>query len=401
MNRKPNTTITAPLGFRASGISCGIKESNKPDLGILVCDVPASSAGCFTKNKFRAAPVEISLKHLASGQSIGLVVNSGNANACTGEKGLEDAENMAKLLASKLNTDKENILVASTGIIGKCLDMQKIETGISLAFDELASDRDAGLAFSEAILTTDTKIKTAYTEFELSGNKIKIAGTAKGSGMISPNMATMLAFITTDAKIPANQLHELLNQAVDVSFNRISVDGQMSTNDSVYILASGLACKDNLTSEQLTIFAEHLTRICKKLAIAIVEDGEGATKIFHVTVSGANSKSDAHRIARAIADSLLVKTAIHGEDPNWGRIISAAGATGIDFDPNNVICKIGDEVVFRNGVPTDFNIETLKNIMQRKELYISLSLNIGSAEDTVHACDLSKEYVEINAFYHT
>ncbi len=398
-----NKTITAPLGFRAAGVSCGLKESSKPDLALLVCDVMACSAGCFTTNRFRAAPVEISLKHIANGYSRAIVVNSGNANACTGQRGIEDASDMAKMLATKLNIDDSDVLVASTGVIGQQLDMLKISTGINQAFEKLSSDKSAGLAFSQAILTTDTKIKTAYTEFHLpdEAGTIKIAGSAKGSGMISPNMATMLAFITTDAKIAPSELRKLIRQAVDKTFNRITVDAQMSTNDSVYILASGLACENELTSKQLQIFGGYLTEICKQLAIAIVRDGEGATKTFHITVEGAKSSEDGHKIARAVADSLLVKTAIHGGDPNWGRIISAAGACNISFDPNKLICIIGDEIVFERGVPAKFDTEKLKNIMRQDDIDIILKLAEGTETETVHTCDLSKEYIDINAFYHT
>ncbi len=400
-NADANRSITSPRGFRASGISCGLKESGKRDLGLLICDVPASSAGCFTTNRFRAAPVEISVEHLKSGFSRGIVVNSGNANACTGERGFKNAKDMTHILAEKLGIKDEDILVASTGIIGNQLDMEKISKGITKAFNELGDNEASGLAFSESILTTDTKIKTAYTEFKIEDDIIRIAGSAKGSGMISPKMATMLAFITTDAKIVPEQLQKIIRKASDASFNRITVDGQMSTNDSVYIFASGLACRSELSEEQLEIFSSYLTEICSELALAIVEDGEGATKTFHVTVEGAKTTNDAHKIARAIADSLLVKTAIHGGDPNWGRIISAAGAAGVEFKPDTVVCSIGSEIVFQAGMPVCPNEEKIKQIMKQNDISISLRLNEGNASNTVHSCDLSKEYIEINAFYHT
>jgi glutamate N-acetyltransferase/amino-acid N-acetyltransferase len=396
-----NSTITAPLGFRAAGGPCGLKASGKPDLGLLVCDVPAAVAGCFTQNNVKAAPVDISREHIKSGYSRGLVVNSGNANACTGSRGLNDAKMMTQVLANKIKASPRDILVASTGIIGRFLDMEKVTTGINQNFEKLNNDEQAGMDFLQAIQTTDTTLKQSFREFEVEGQVIKIAGVAKGSGMINPNMATMLSFITTDAKISPTDLRSQLAQAVSRSFNRITVDGEMSTNDTVFLFASGMACKESLGHVWQSEFGENLYEICNELALAVVADGEGATKVFHVMVTGANSYTQAHKLARAVAQSLLVKTAIHGGDPNWGRIISAAGAAGVAFKPTHATCSIGNIVVFRNGLGENVELKRLEEIMKQKDIWITLDLGDGEASDVVHSCDLSKGYIDINAFYHT
>ncbi len=396
-----NQTITAPLGFRASGVTCGLKASGKPDLGLLVCDVPAVVAGCFTSNNVKAAPVEISREHIKSGYSRGLVVNSGNANACTGEQGLDDAQTMAQQLAVKLGVSTRDILVASTGIIGRFMDMEKIKNGIDMGFARLANDDASGNAFLAAIMTTDTRPKSAYREFEVNGQTIKIAGVAKGSGMICPNMATMLSFITTDAKIAPADLRGHLVQAVSRSFNRITVDGDMSTNDTVLLFASGMACREPLGHVWQSEFGENLYEVCNELALAVVADGEGATKVFHVMVTGAKSFTQAHKIARSVAQSPLVKTAVHGGDPNWGRIICAAGYAGVPFNPQHASCSIGNIVVFKNGLGENADLDRLQEIMKQSDIWITLDLGEGEASDVVHSCDLSKGYVDINAFYHT
>ncbi len=396
-----NRTITGPVGFKAAGVTCGIKASGKPDLGLLVCDVPAVVAGCFTQNNVKAAPVEISREHIKSGIARGLVVNSGNANACTGERGLNDAEKMAHLLAGKMGVSTRDILVASTGIIGRFMEMQKITAGVNEAFGKLATDENSGMDFLNAIMTTDTTYKQSYREFEVSGQLIKIAGVAKGSGMICPNMATMLSFITTDAKLSPSDLRGQLAQAVSRSFNRITVDGDMSTNDTVLIFASGMACKEPLGSVWQSEFGENLYEVCNELALAVVRDGEGATKVFHVMVTGAKSYTQAHKIARSVASSPLVKTAVHGGDPNWGRIVCAAGYANVPFNPEHAACSIGNIVVFKDGIGQDADLTRLQDIMKQKDIWITLDLGDGDASDVVHSCDLSKGYIDINAFYHT
>jgi glutamate N-acetyltransferase/amino-acid N-acetyltransferase len=396
-----NQTITGPLGFKAAGVTCGLKVSGKPDLGLLMCDVPASVAGCFTQNHTKAAPVEISREHIKSGYTRGVVVNSGNANACTGQQGLNDAQAMTESVSEHFKISPRDVLVASTGIIGRFMDMDKVNKGIDEAVKSLGSDETSGMNFLNAIMTTDTKLKMSYREFEVNGKPVKIAGVAKGSGMICPNMATMLSFITTDAKMTPAELRNHLAQAVGRSFNRITVDGDMSTNDTVLLFASGMACTENLGHVWQSEFGENLYEVCNELALAVVEDGEGATKVFHVMVTGASSYTQAHKIARQIAQSPLVKTAVHGGDPNWGRIVCSAGSAGVPFNPQTATCSIGDIVVFKHGLGENADLPRLEAIMKQKDIWITLDLGDGDASDVVHSCDLSKGYVDINAFYHT
>jgi glutamate N-acetyltransferase/amino-acid N-acetyltransferase len=396
-----NQTVTGPLGFKAAGVTCGLKVSGKPDMGLLICDVPAAVAGCFTQNHTKAAPVEISREHIKSGYSRGVVVNSGNANACTGQQGLNDAQMMTQNVANHMRISSRDILVASTGIIGRFMDMEKVNKGIDDAYSKLSSDETSGMDFLNAIMTTDTKLKMSYREFEINGRIVKISGVAKGSGMICPNMATMLSFITTDAKLTPAELRNHLAQAVGRSFNRITVDGDMSTNDCVMLFASGMACTENLGHVWQSEFGENLYEVCNELALAVVDDGEGATKVFHVMVTGASSYTQAHKIARQIAQSPLVKTAVHGGDPNWGRIICAAGSASVPFNPQAATCSIGDIVVFKHGLGENADLARLETIMKQKDIWITLDLGDGEASDVVHSCDLSKGYVDINAFYHT
>jgi len=396
-----NRTITAPKGFKAAATACGLKDSDQLDLALLVCEPSTTAAACFTRNDVQAAPIQISREHLKGPTIRGLVVNSGNANACTGERGLNDASQMTRLLAEKLNVSPREVLVASTGVIGRYLDMAKISTGIHQAWNKLADDENAGSEFAQAIMTTDTTPKQAYRQFDVDGATIRLAGAAKGAGMIAPNMATMLAFITTDAKISAMDLRSHLAQAVGRSFNRITVDGEMSTNDMVAVFASGRASEQELGPAWHSPFGEHLYELCNELALAILADGEGATKVFHVVVTGGRNFTQVQKIARAVAQSLLVKTAIHGGDPNWGRIISAAGAPALQFNPNTATCSIGSIVVFKNGEAAEFNEHQVKKIMSGSDIWITLDLGAGDASDVVHSCDLSKQYVHINALYHT
>ena len=396
-----NQTLTAPKGFKTGSAACGLKTGGALDLGILVCETDAACAACFTQNTVQAAPILISREHLKTGRARALVVNSGNANACTGDRGLSDALTMTQLLADKLHVSARQVLVASTGVIGRFLNMEKITKGIDAAWANLGGDADAGAAFARAIMTTDRRPKTAYREFDVDGQTIRLAGSAKGAGMIAPNLATMLAFITTDAKIAPADLRSHLVQAVGRTFNRITVDGQMSTNDAVVVLASALAGPQEIGHAWQSPFGQHLYELCNELALAIVADGEGATKVFHVTVTAARSFTQARRIAQAVAESLLVKTAIHGGDPNWGRIISAAGACGADFKPHAASCAIGNVVVFEKGMGTEPNARPLAEIMKTDDIWITLDLHEGDASDIVHSCDLSKDYVDINALYHT
>lgn len=396
-----NCSITAPKGFRAAGVHSGLKANNGLDLGLLVCDEPAVAAGAFTRNAVVAAPVELSRDHLKAQRARAIVVNSKNANACTGSRGLADAARMAETTAGHLGISSREVLVASTGVIGEFLPMNKIEAGIASASTQLADTAGAGRDFARSILTTDTKIKVAYRECECDDKKVRIAGAAKGSGMIAPNMATMLAFITTDVAITAGGLQLCLGQAVESSFNRITVDGQCSTNDSVFIMASGMAGNSPIHSAWGSAFAENLVEVCNELALAIVRDGEGATRVFHVVVRGAASHTDARLVSRSVADSPLVKTAVYAGDPNWGRIVQAAGASGAAVDPQRMTCDIGTVRVFDKGIAADFEESDAADQMLQDDVWIELDLGSGDGVAVTHSCDLSKKYVTINADYRT
>jgi glutamate N-acetyltransferase/amino-acid N-acetyltransferase len=398
-----NSTITAPRDFLAAGLHCGIKESRKFDLGLIACPAGAVAAAVFTTNKIVAAPVAISKRHLKSRAIYGIVVNSGNANACTGRKGLADAVKMCQAAASRMQVDPHQILVASTGIIGHVLPIAKITNGIKKAAVGLSESASAGLNFAKAIMTTDTKPKQAVKRLEISGKKITIAAAVKGAGMIAPNMATTLCFITTDIAISKTLLQKVLKEAIGNSLNKLTVDGWQSTNDTAIILASGLAKNAVIAKQDARYrrFAAALADLCDDLARQMAADAEGATRIFKVVVSGAASKAEAQKCARAIADYDLVKCAIHGADPNWGRIICAAGSCGVKLNPRKLTCKIGDTTVFRNGRPVKFNPKAVSKIIAAKEHTITVSLGAGKASDFCYGCDLSRQYVTINAEYHT
>lgn len=389
-----------PLGYKSAGIHCGIKKSRK-DLAIIVSDYPATAAGVFTLNKVQAAPVLISKKHLNECDKFyAIIVNSGNANACTGERGYIDAELMAEHTADLINVKKEQVLVASTGVIGEPLPMEKILNSITTLKNFLidGDEKDA----AEAIMTTDTFYKAESTSFIIDGNEVTISGIAKGSGMIHPNMATMLGFITTDAEIEKDLLQEMLKNTVDKTFNRIVVDGDTSTNDMVLMLsnaASGVVIAKGSDSQKT--FEAELFTLLKKLAIDIVKDGEGATKLVEVKIEGANSKEEALKAAKTIALSPLVKTAIHGEDANWGRIIAAVGYSGIDFDPAKFEIYInGTQILKQNYIVTLPNAvanQTLKSEL----IELVVKLNQGNESANCWTCDFSEDYVKINGSYRT
>ncbi len=402
--------ITAPLGFKAAGVHCGIKE-NRPDLALIYSEVPAVAAGAFTTNKVKAAPVILSQKKIRKGEAQAIVVNSGNANACTGKRGFEDAVKMCELTAKKLAIAPEKVLVASTGVIGEYLPMDKIEKGIELASKSLSSQGNTQA--SEAILTTDRMIKTIALETNIpgQGNKwVRIGAIAKGAGMIAPNLATMLCFITTDACITHDALKEALQNAVNKSFNQISVDGDMSTNDTVIILANGKAGNKKIKTwkkkptlrvedENFVKFCEALEYICTYLAKLIVKDGEGANRIFEVKVEGAPFPKDARRIARAVATSNLVKTAIAGASPNWGRIMAALGSAQTKIKPEKVEIFIEDILVVKNGEPAGASLVSLQNAMSKNEVKITIKLNQGTCETKFWGCSLTEKYVKINKRY--
>ena len=405
---KKNNTITSPKGFLAAGVRCGIKKSGKNDLGLLVCPSGAKAAAVFTTNKIVSAAVTVCKRHVKSKSISAVVVNSGNANACTGEKGIKNAIAMCGKTARELKianrkSQIENVLVASTGIIGEHLPMQKIAAGIEKAAAQLSDSPEGGLDFIRAIMTTDTRPKQAVRVLDISGCEVTIAGAVKGAGMIAPNMATTLCFITTDAAISKPLLGGALKAAIGESLNRLTVDGHQSTNDTAIILASGLAGNRPIVSRcpRYKKFAKALGELCDDLARQMALDAEGATRMFKVIVKGAATKADAAKACRAIADYPLVKCAVHGGDPNWGRIICAAGSVGVKLNPEKLSCKLGQVTVFKNGKPAKFDPDKASKVISQTEHTITVDLGAGKASDFCYGCDLSAEYVSINADYHT
>jgi glutamate N-acetyltransferase/amino-acid N-acetyltransferase len=396
-------TLTTPKGFLAAGLPCGIKASGKSDLGLLVCPTGATAAAVFTTNKIVSAGVQVSREHLKSRKAYAVVVNSGNANACTGRLGLANARKMCALTAEYLNVEPQEVLVASTGIIGHQLPMEKVARGITQAVPLLSDSPKAGSAFGQAIMTTDTRLKQACRELKLGRTLVKIAGTVKGAGMIGPNMATTLLFMTTDVAISKPWLGKALEEAIDSSLNRLTVDGHQSTNDTALLLASGLAGNSpiNRLSRPYQLFLKALTELCTDLVHQMALDAEGATRMFKVVVKGAATRADAVKAARAVADYPLFKCAVHGGDPNWGRIICAIGSSGVNLNPGKLSCKLDDLYVFRNGAPTNFKPKEAARIVCRREHTITVDLGVGRLSDFYYGCDLSAEYVRINADYHT
>jgi len=398
-----NNTITAPRGFLSAGVHCGIKKSGKLDLGLILCPTGAKAAALFTTNKIVSATVQVCKEHIKSPSVWAVVVNSGNANTCTGQAGIKNAITMCSETAKQIEVDPHNILVASTGIIGEPLPIKKIAAGIPKAVTKLSASNKAGLDFAKAIMTTDTKPKQAVRQLEISGRKVAIAGAVKGAGMIAPNMATTLLFITTDAAITKPLLAKALKSAVGNSLNKLTVDGHQSTNDTAIILASGLAGNRPIVSQcpRYKKFARALADLCDDLTKQMALDAEGATRIFKVIVKGAATKADAAKAARAVADYPLVKCAVRGADPNWGRIICAVGSAGVRLNPNKLSCKLGDITVLKNGAPKKFDAKRASKVISQREHTITVDLGAGVCSDFCYGCDLSKEYVAINADYHT
>ena len=394
--------ITAPNGFLSAGLACGLKKSGNKDLALIFSKTKADAAGVFTQNDVKAAPVKLSQSRIGNGKARAIIANSGNANACTGARGMTDAEKMIELTAAGLEVKPEEVLIASTGIIGEPLDMDKIESGIS---DITSSLTDDGTEAAEAILTTDDKVKEIAYSFTLPqrGTTVKIGGIAKGSGMIHPNMATMLGFITTDINIKQELLQEALQEVVEVSFNRISVDGDQSTNDTVFVLANGEAGNNIIEEkdEDFQALVKALEAVAIHLAQAIVKDGEGATKFITIKVREAVSERQAVKIARTIANSSLVKTACFGNDPNWGRILAAIGNSKADIDPDQLLVAINGQQLFKDGLPVGKTRDDLEGLMDDEEIEIEVNLKAGKSSTEFWTTDLSYEYVEINAEYHT
>ncbi|AMQ05476.1 bifunctional glutamate N-acetyltransferase/amino-acid acetyltransferase ArgJ [Sporosarcina psychrophila] len=399
LKRISGNNIVSPIGFKATGIHCGIKHK-KNDLALLVSEVPANVAGVFTTNAIQAAPLMVTKEAMQqTGKMQAIIVNSGNANACTGQQGLKDARLMQQKAAEKLGIAPALVGVASTGIIGEMMRMEPIVNGIQKL--EPSSELEGSILFSQAILTTDTVTKNTAYSTVIDGKKITIAGTAKGSGMIDPNMATMLGFITTDAKIESVHLQAALKTVTDLTFNSITVDGDTSTNDMVLVMANGMAGNNSLTPahpdwEQ---FTEALHAVSQDLAKMIAKDGEGATKLIEVEVSGAITDIEARKIAKTVVGSPLVKTAIFGCDANWGRIIAAVGYSGATLDPNAIKIKIGSTTVVENGEPVPFSEAQLLIYLKQPEVKISVDLHQGIGKGVAWGCDLTYDYVQINATY--
>lgn len=391
--------VTAARGFSAAGIYCGIRKVKK-DLALIVSEVPATVAGVFTINRTQAAPILVDKAQLKrTTLCSAIVVNSGNANACTGERGLNDAWSVVRATANVLNIPEKHVMVSSTGVIGQYLPMDKILPAIPELAQRLnqAGNGDA----AEAIMTTDTYPKEAAVRFTLGATEITIGGVAKGSGMIAPNMATMLGFVTTDASLPQPLLQKALAVATNRSFNRISVDGDMSTNDQVLMLANGLAKNEPMreNSEEYQLFCVALEYVLIKLAKMIARDGEGATKLIEILVRGARSEEEAAQAARAVANSNLVKTAVHGADANWGRVLTAVGYSGIDFNPDDVDISFNAVPILKRNYQIVLDEEKAKEALLQENVVIAISLNQGDQFARFWTCDLTKEYVHINASY--
>lgn len=397
-----NGSITNPRGFSAGGLHCGLKKTNRHDLGAVVCEVPATAAAVYTLNVIQAAPIDVTKNSIAVEQKMqAMIVNSGNANACTGKQGEEDAYLMRASAAQALNLPEHLVGVTSTGVIGELLPMDKIVNGIKQLPSAL--NQLGGNDFCEAILTTDLVQKMISVQVQIDGETVHIAGAAKGSGMIHPNMATMLGFITTDARIEHQALQSLLNKATDASFNMITVDGDTSTNDMVVAMASGLVDHTVLTSAhpEWAAFEAAFLHVAQYLAKAIARDGEGATKLLEVHVEGAESDASARRIVKTVIGSSLVKSAIFGADANWGRIIAAVGRAGEPVQPDTVDIRIGDISVLEQSRPVRFDEDEAEAYLKGEHIQIFISLHIGSGQAVGWGCDLTYEYVRINAAYRT
>ena len=401
MERIIEGSVTSPRGFRAGAARAGIKAGGADllDLGLLSADQASAAAGVFTTNKVKAAPVMLCQERLSRSRPRAVIVNSGCANACTGEKGMADAQEMAALAAGRLGVEAEEVLVASTGVIGVPLPMGLLRSAIG----KVALSSEAGHDFARAIMTTDTFPKETALAFDVGGAKVTVGAAAKGAGMIHPKMATLLCFVTTDAVIDSELATSMLRQAVDVSFNMISVDGDTSTNDSVLLLASGLAGNKPLeaNTKEAEIFQSALVDICTYLAKCVARDGEGATRMIEVKLEGAVSDAEARLAARAVVRSPLVKTAIHGADPNWGRIVAALGASGANVDQSRIDLSLGELVIVKAGLPVNFDKGAARAVLGSSEVPLSIGLNLGSGTATAWGCDLSEEYVTENSAYST
>lgn len=403
MNVIEGKSVSCVKGYRAAGLSVGLKRSGKPDMGLIVSDRPAVSAAVFTTNVVKAAPVLLDQEYVKHPTTRALIINSGIANACTGVQGLEDAKAMAECVAEHVGCDPKEVLVYSTGVIGQTLNMELIRRGIGLCAGALASDGDE---VHRAIMTTDTKPKCVFVEVPVGGVTVSICGIAKGSGMIHPNMATMLSYVITDAAVSKELLTEMQKEITDTTFNMVTVDGDTSTNDTATIVANGAAGNpliDSRENEDYQAFYDAVYYVTETLAKAIAADGEGATRLMEVVVEGAESREQARTCARAVASSNLVKAAIHGADANWGRVVCAMGYSGADFDPMKVDVAFesarGSIDVYLQGVPLLFDEDRALEILKEDTVRIRIHMHSGEERIVAWGCDLTKDYVEINGSY--
>jgi glutamate N-acetyltransferase/amino-acid N-acetyltransferase len=387
-----------PEGFRAAGVACGLKPDGK-DLALIASSRPAVATGVFTTNQVQAAPIQVNREHLADNTAQAIVINSKNANACTGERGLADARQTAREVARELDIAPENVLVNSTGVIGVPLPMENIRAGIPAAVRDLRDD--GWVDASAAIMTTDTVPKLASAQFRLDGRAVTICGIAKGAGMIAPDMATMLGFVATDAAVDPGRLETCLRVATDRSFNCITVDGDRSTNDTVLLLANGAACERQLSGDEIESFQKGLNAVCGSLARQIARDGEGATKLITIRVAGAASSRDARTIGLSVGNSNLVKTAVFGRDPNWGRILCAIGYAGVPVEPYKISVSMAGIPIYGNGGGLPFDSEEAIRALSGTDVDIEINLDQGEENATIYTCDLTYDYVRINAEYTT
>ncbi|MGQ9503429.1 MAG: bifunctional glutamate N-acetyltransferase/amino-acid acetyltransferase ArgJ [Thermogutta sp.] len=395
--------VRVPKGYLVAGVHCGLKRDlRKPDLTLVVSETPATAAGVYTQNIVCAAPVVLDRQRTPSDRIRVVVINSGNANACTGERGLRDAEEMARLAARAVGAEEDQALVLSTGVIGAYLPMEKIAHGIELAAARLGNDEEALIMAARGMMTTDTVYKLSGRTLSLARREIQLTGMVKGAAMMGPNLATMLGLIFTDATLDMETAQRLLREVVDDTFNCINVDGHTSTNDTVLFLANGAAGGPPLAGDLLDEFKQAFHSLCTELARMIPADGEGATHLITIEVNGCRTRNDALQIARAIANSPLVKAAIHGADPNWGRIVSAAGYANVPFNPNKMTLYLNSFCLYRDGTPVKFDeIEVSNSIRAERETRIELVFQEGTAGGRFWTTDLTPEYVRLNAEYRT
>ena len=387
-------------GFQTAGVAAGLKKNGKKDLGLIYSEVPLTVAAMFTRNLVKAAPVLLDQQRTANGSCRAVIVNSGNANCCTGEQGMQDAIRMGRLAAQGLMVDEEDVLVASTGVIGEPLPIEKIETATPGLIKALAADGISDLA--EAIMTTDTVAKVVSRRGELAGKTFTVSGAIKGAGMIRPDMATMLCFVMTDIIAQPEVLQEMLNKAVDRSLNRMTVDGDTSTNDTVLLMANGHSTVEVISENQKDVFQSVLNEVMIGLAKWLIKDAEGATKLVEIVVKGAKTKAEAHKIADTVANSPLFKTALFGEDANWGRILAAVGRAGITVDPEKIDIFFGSAQMVKSGFGCGKEAEAeATRVLKQDEFTVTIDLNLGQKTETVYTCDFSIDYVKINADYRT